>query len=79
MADQERTAAGRAVARSADVWREEPSSTPGSGIGLVGAHAVLQDRGFGVNAATKFLEGWDFDRYVERFRNTGVVDVTEPR
>ncbi len=32
----------------------------------------------GGEAATKFLAGWDFDRYVARFRGTEVVDLTTP-
>ena len=29
----------------------------------------------GASAAKQFLEGWDFDEYVEKYR---LVDLTEP-
>jgi NTE family protein len=40
---------------------------------------TMQDTLFksGRSAAASFLEGWDFDRYVEEFRSGGVVDVPE--
>jgi len=32
----------------------------------------------GRSAATEFLKGWDFERYIAEFRGAGVVDVPDP-